>query len=661
MNAVRFVFCLHNHQPVGNFDSVNEWAYHHAYWPFLQLVEQFPEFRFCLHNSGCLLEWMKPRHPEYFALLRLLVQRGQVELVGGAMYEPILPIWRALDIRRQIELQRRFLEDHFNVDAPGLWLPERVWEPKLAETLSSAGVLYTSMDDSIVREAVPDGDLNRTFKAGTYEDFVTVFPVSEHLRYTIPFQDVDETLAHGRRCGEAAAAALVTSADDGEKFGGWPGTHRHVFQRGWLRRFIKAVLHESEWLHLVHFSEVTPSADEEPVEIPAGTYREMEEWARTAQRIAGLPDLADERAQSVWRYFPARYDEVRRLQRWLGMFAEPEADAHYLRAQCNCSYWHGVFGGLYIPHLRSALYEELARSRAHHAPTEPRVRVEDGAVALEDTDFTLGFAPARGGSLDLLLVHRTPFNWGSTLTRRPEAYHRMEEPAATADGDLAKTIHRPGRIRNSRLLDQVVYDRYERASLIDHFIDRKSTLTDFRDSRETELGDFVSSSYEHTTTAVTVELSRSGSVRQRDLDTPVRIHKTIEAVPDRPAFTVHYSVDAEEPLRCLFGVEWNLTALAPRGPDRWVEVNGENAGEPRSRKRHHDVRSFALMDGWGRKAIRIGLSRPAELWRFGLHTVSRSESGFEEIYQQTVFLPLFNLNGSTSLDVTFDIEFAKLD
>ena len=29
------------------------------------------------------------------------------------------------------------------------------------------------------------------------------------------------------------------------------------------------------------------------------------------------------------------------------------------RAQCNCSYWHGAFGGLYLPHLRNAVYKCL--------------------------------------------------------------------------------------------------------------------------------------------------------------------------------------------------------------------------------------------------------------------------------------------------------------
>src|SRR5205814_2084755 len=27
--------------------------------------------------------------------------------------------------------------------------------------------------------------------------------------------------------------------------------------------------------------------------------------------------------------------------------------------QCNCSYWHGVFGGLYLPMLRQSIYSSL--------------------------------------------------------------------------------------------------------------------------------------------------------------------------------------------------------------------------------------------------------------------------------------------------------------
>ena len=35
---------------------------------------------------------------------------------------------------------------------------------------------------------------------------------------------------------------------------------------------------------------------------------------------------------------------------------------HLYQSQCNDSYWHGVFGGLYLPHLRSAVYEHLIQA-----------------------------------------------------------------------------------------------------------------------------------------------------------------------------------------------------------------------------------------------------------------------------------------------------------
>jgi alpha-amylase/alpha-mannosidase (GH57 family) len=81
---------IHAHQPVGNFDDVIERAYQQCYSPFVQVLERHPSIRMGLHYSGALLEWLERAHPEYFEQLRVLVKRGQVEIVGGGFYEPIL-------------------------------------------------------------------------------------------------------------------------------------------------------------------------------------------------------------------------------------------------------------------------------------------------------------------------------------------------------------------------------------------------------------------------------------------------------------------------------------------------------------------------------------------------------------------------------------------
>ena len=97
------LLCLHNHQPVGNFDFVLEAAARDSYLPFLETLAAFPSIKLTVHFSGWLLQWIAERSPETYALLRELAGRGQVELLGGGMYEPILALLPERDRRGQIE------------------------------------------------------------------------------------------------------------------------------------------------------------------------------------------------------------------------------------------------------------------------------------------------------------------------------------------------------------------------------------------------------------------------------------------------------------------------------------------------------------------------------------------------------------------------------
>ena len=89
MNPVTLVLIVHDHQPIGNFDGVFQQAYADAYRPFLEFLEAHPQLRLGLHTSGPLLQWIALHHPEYLKSLRVLVERGQVELVGGGFFEPV--------------------------------------------------------------------------------------------------------------------------------------------------------------------------------------------------------------------------------------------------------------------------------------------------------------------------------------------------------------------------------------------------------------------------------------------------------------------------------------------------------------------------------------------------------------------------------------------
>lgn len=111
MTRVRLVLALHNHQPIGNFDGVFEDAYRDSYAPFLDVLRDYPDLSISLHTSGSLLEWLVEKKPEYIDVVREFVDRGQVEILGGPFYEPILASLPSRDRIGQIVTYSRFLED----------------------------------------------------------------------------------------------------------------------------------------------------------------------------------------------------------------------------------------------------------------------------------------------------------------------------------------------------------------------------------------------------------------------------------------------------------------------------------------------------------------------------------------------------------------------
>src|ERR1700681_1280523 len=104
---VSLLLGVHAHQPVGNFPSVLDDAHLRCYAPFLRTLARFPEFRFAVHFSGWLLDYLARTFPDDMALLRQMVERGQVELFGGGDMEPVLA---AIPNRDRVGQVRRLSE-----------------------------------------------------------------------------------------------------------------------------------------------------------------------------------------------------------------------------------------------------------------------------------------------------------------------------------------------------------------------------------------------------------------------------------------------------------------------------------------------------------------------------------------------------------------------
>ncbi|HEV3418508.1 MAG TPA: alpha-amylase/4-alpha-glucanotransferase domain-containing protein, partial [Pirellulales bacterium] len=463
---IRFVFALHDHQPIGNFDGVFEQAYQDSYRLFLDLFEQYPNMRIALHTSGPLLEWLDAHHPEYVDRLAGHVATGRIEIIGGAFYEPILSMIPSRDRVGQIRSYTEWLENRLGADVRGMWIPERVWEQGFTSDLAAAGVEYTILDDSHFKSAGLNGDqLHGYYLTEDDSRLLRVFPGSERLRYVIPFANQQETIDYLAHVEQHHPNGVAVFADDGEKFGVWPETKLNVFDRGWLRQLFDMLAANESWIKMVTPSEVIDSvAPLGKIYLPEGSYREMTEWVLPPDQLAEYeqarrelepdprwPRIARFVRGGFWRNFKVRYPETnemysrmmmvsRRLQNLVdaGMDSDllRSARTELYRGQCNCAYWHGAFGGTYLPHLRNAIYNHLIAAdglldRAVGRPTPWVEAISDDLnldgrpeVQLANDKLIALIAPGRGGQIYELDVRSICHNLLATLSRRPEAYHR---------------------------------------------------------------------------------------------------------------------------------------------------------------------------------------------------------------------------------------------
>ena len=285
MKKVTLILGVHNHQPVGNFGQVFETLYRQSYEPFLKILNRYPKVKFTVHTTGPLLEWMEENKPEYLKLLGEMVKRGQIELFTGGMYEPILSILPDRDKLGQMRRLTDILEKKFKVPVQGMWVAERVWEPHLTRSLAEAGVKYIVMDDAHFKATGLRED--ETFGYYLMEEqgkTVGVFPISEKMRYLVPFQDVNESLNYLRSVATEEGDRCVVLMDDGEKFGGWPDTYKWVYEEGWLERFLSALSDNSDWLTCSTFAEFAATHPSKgPLALPTGSYTEMGEWSLPAE------------------------------------------------------------------------------------------------------------------------------------------------------------------------------------------------------------------------------------------------------------------------------------------------------------------------------------------------------------------------------------------
>jgi len=687
MNKLKFLFGIHNHQPLGNFDHVFEELYGQCYQPYFEVLQKFPKLKTTAHFSGCLLEWLKAHRPEYLEMIRGLVQSGQLELLSGGFYEPILSSLPEEDAIGQIRMMNDFLEAEFGCRPQGLWLTERIWSPHLPKIIAQAGIRYTIVDDTHFYYAgLEERQMNGYYLTETEGFSLAVFPISKTLRYSIPFDLPEVTLDHLRRYREEWGFDAVTYADDGEKFGGWPETHQWVYEEKYLHKLFTALEEQSDWLETMTFGEYV---DQHPptgrIYLPMASYEEMMEWSLPYEAGLRFREFkeklksaeVDEEVVSEflrggqWDNFLTKYEESNHLHKRMlvagekvkqlppGQQESSGALRALYRSQCNCAYWHGLFGGLYLNYLRHALYSQLiaAENSADDLlfGTDRGLRVEtvdfnkDGfdEVVVSNRQISAFIAPARGGALMELDYRPACFNLSNVLRRRPEVYHQDILDARTRDepgGDQPHSIHNRIQLKEEGLQDKLIYDRLDRYSFMDHCLAPASTFEEFKSGAQEALVSFAGQPYQCQRGEEPVDphapfelrLKRE-SAESESGENNLAVEKTYRFDPNKAALEVSYTLHNkdEKPLDFIWMVEHNFTLLAGDAADRNYLLNEGELEDSRlvSAGVLPDIQILGMRDECFGFEVQLKYSPAVELWRFPVETVSQSEEGFESVYQ----------------------------
>ncbi len=687
-HTIRFIFVLHDHQPVGNFDHVFEQAYQDSYRPFLDVFERYTNLKVGLHTSGPLMEWLDAHHPEYLDRVAALVAAGRIEIIGGAYYEAILSMIPRRDRIGQIQSFSRWLENRLSARIRGMWMPERVWEQNMTSDLVAAGIQYTRLDDCHFKNAgLSEDQLYGYYLTEDDGNMLAVFPDSEPLRYLIPFASPEQTIDCLAKLAARRPGAVAVFGDDGEKFGAWPETKKHVYEDGWLVRFFDLLTENSSWIRSMTPAEVldtVPPVDK--IYLPEGSYREMTEWVLPSDQLSEYvsirrefendprwPRLARFVRGGFWRNFRVKYPEAnemysrmmmvsRRLQAAVdsGVRGEliDQARTALYRGQCNCSYWHGAFGGVYLPHLRNAIYHELITADAllDRATNKPEHFVEltaddynfDGRQEAQLTgDKLIALAaPARGGMLYELDVRSISHNLLATLTRRPEAYHRKVLAGADGRNDVAGVSDKVV-FKQQGLDARLQYDDFPRKSLLDHFYDPQASLAAVASGQAIERGDFLTRPYEarlrRNPNRMQLQMSAQGSAG----DVPVKITKSVTLEAGSSSLEIAYLLEGLPPGHLLhFGVEFNFAGLPSGADDRYFYGDArQHFGQLGTRLDLADVHEIGLVDGWLGIDVNLAFSRQTGLWTFPIESVSQSEGGFELVHQSVVVQPHWLVQG----------------
>jgi hypothetical protein len=643
--SISLLLGVHAHQPVGNFTHVLDDAHVRCYGPFLRVMHDYPAFRFAIHISGWLLDYMLKCYPDDMALLKEMVRRGQAELVGAGYTEPVLAVIPEEDRLGQLLLMSDLLEKKLGQRPQGAWLTERVWEATVVPSLVDAGIRYSTVDDyHFLCTGKRADELDSYYTTEENGRQLDLFPISEALRYRLPFSPAQDVVGYLESLAKEEGATAAIYFDDIEKFGIWPETYEWVYEKGWLKQFIEGVL-ASGIIKTERYCDYHARAKTRGVVyLPTTSYIEMNEWTLPVPAAHHYADLLHESKSSgrfeqnksflrggIWKNFMMRYPEsnwmhkrMLSLSRRFHALPKKEQTVEMLEAlyesQANDAYWHGLFGGLYLPHLRRAIYNAIVKLEALLDKAEPRHPIHavdldlDGDKEIFLQNGVLQAVIRQDGSAGICEfdAYRLKHNFADTLSMPHEHYHRKvhTRPVEQHQGEGIANPHERMNLKHEITQADMVIDERQKLMFLDRWLTSDGEIEPRYERVEKEGVTFKA-------------VLGAGKVSKSVVLEDAKLH-----------VSYHFGGVSEG----MFRVTVNIAMPSCDGPAGRFRIGKDILGGFGQPLDLAEMQRIVLEDAVLGGKLDVSVNRAVTLHSQPCFSVSQSEAGFEKIMQAVVLI-----------------------
>ncbi|MDR1932840.1 MAG: DUF1926 domain-containing protein [Spirochaetales bacterium] len=654
MPDLKLIFGTINSLPLGLKDPEIEKIYQRDYKSFIAAVYNFPRLCCTFHFSGSFLLWLDTHHPEFTGVLQEMTGRKQLEMLGGAFYDPILPIIPRADRIGQFEKLTAWLRKNFGPRPRGGWIGETEWEPFLASALSSCGMDYVFLSDNHFASAGIAFD--QRFQPYITEDqgqTLTIFPLFDDWGQDLLSLEPQEIVEKIRSVHSDGARRLLTILVDGSRFGGAAEGHKRWYREKRLEKLLGLLQEAGDWLELIHpgrfLRQYPPKLK---AYFPCGSRTGLMRSAFTPEEKSLYDALAKNTksgrekrtvvsGNGFFRRFLTRYPESNDLYAKMqythilvnqikgDKYRKSAAQEELWKGQQGFAYWPSpAFGGIYRNGLRKKAYhdlicaEKITRRKGVFIPSivtadfdmDRRTEYLYQGNEMNAYVHTLG---ARLFELDYLPIS---WNYLDTMARRYE----------TAEGGE----------------EHPVVDFYSRKTFIDHFFGENTCIDDFEKLNfpsDCFFGDAPFELVKCDRERRELVLEYTGDISAGGVGGRIRIVKKF--IFQGSSINLYYTLTnaGGRDIAFVFGSEMNFSFLSKKADALKILRVEDESRVPISPEKTvlKDLSGLVFEDLLHNTTLAFSTLEPAEAWSLPVETLLPEDGG--PAYQSSCLLPRWKI------------------